>query len=129
MAFPLILLPILLSLVILTQLDTSDAQGHVYEPQGLCHQFTDTGNATGSDPTAGNDFGVWRVAVHTIYSRDEIDYVGITPNGDPPTVFARLWLDLYEDLDLNDGNNPFSACAYVFKGLPSNTERRGQDDE
>ncbi len=127
MALPSIVLQVTLSVISLTRLGAAQTQ---YEkPQGICHQFLDTANATSQDVIGLNKFGLWRVAVHTTYSVEEIGAADIHGAGDPPDVIARLWLDEYDDVNLNDGDNQFSACAYIFKALPENTVRRGQDDE
>lgn len=87
---------------------------------------TDKQNATilGSN----NGLGLWRIAVATEFQEATIeDNPKLTETS--PGAYANVWLDTFTDIDLTDGSNGFSACAYIFKDLPYNTMLRGQDDD
>ena len=42
---------------------------------------------------------------------------------------TNLWLGTPEGTNLNDGTNPYSACAIAFTYLPPNTINKGQHDD
>ena len=46
-----------------------------------------------------------------------------------PTIDTSLWIGQPPGIDLYDGANGFSACAFQFGNLPLNTIERGQDDD
>ena len=90
-----------------------------------------TGHSSEKIPGAysyNNGLGQWRVAVSTNSSTATIED-GRELTWHSPGAIANIWLDPFTDINLNNGENSFSACAYIFKGLPENTIRRGQDDD
>lgn len=96
------------------------------------NSLTSPANATGVEKYGmnaySNGLGLWRVAVSTNSSAATIEE-GRELTEASPGAAANLWLDPYEGIDLTDGSNSYSACAYVFKGLPYNTMLRGQHDD
>lgn len=88
-------------------------------------------NATGTQGRGDlydNGLGLWKVAVSTNSSAITIEE-GRELTEMSPGAVANVWLDPFEDINLSDGDNGFSACAYIFKGLPYNTMLRGQQDD
>ena len=45
------------------------------------------------------------------------------------TLDTSLWIGQPPIIDLYDGSNGFSGCAFAFGNLPLNTIERGQDDD
>jgi hypothetical protein len=106
-----------------------------YDTQNVCPQLLEHANATGAEAFAlpisagANELGQWRISVRSIFSVSSIESAESKANETYPDAVANLWLDPWKGVNLNDGVNPFSACAYVFKTLPENTIRRGQNDD
>src|SRR2546423_12177253 len=45
------------------------------------------------------------------------------------TIDTSLWIGQPPSINLYDGSNGFSACAFSFGALPINTIERGQNDD
>ncbi|KAJ9606929.1 hypothetical protein H2200_008940 [Cladophialophora chaetospira] len=107
------------------------------EPQGLCSYLYADANATSDgsfdgtfSPSAkSNGLGLWRVTVNTNYTNEKISTAQSRATEESPDAVANVWLDPFKGTDLNNGGNPYSACAFSFKGLPQNTIERGQHDD
>lgn len=87
-----------------------------------------TGVQDGRQYSSSNGLGYWKVAVSTNSSAENIEQ-GRDLTQSSPGAVANVWLDTFEDIDLTDGSNSFSACGYILKELPYNTMLRGQDDD
>lgn len=97
--------------------------------QGVCRDLFESGNATGWTPTAeDNAIGIWRLSVHSNYTANSFAPLDNVTEEESPGAVANLWLDPASNTNLNTGTE-FSACAFVFKYLPENTIRRGQNDD
>jgi hypothetical protein len=46
-----------------------------------------------------------------------------------PTFDTSIWIGQPPSINLYDGSNGFSGCAFIFGDLPTNTIERGQDDD
>jgi hypothetical protein len=83
--------------------------------QGVCRDLLDNANATGVQQPGAFDqsiiLGHWKVAVRTNYSVETIYNAESTANATFPDASANIWLDPFEGENLNDGTNPYSACA------------------
>ncbi len=100
--------------------------------QNVCHSLLTDANATGggnSSWSSFNSLGQWLVGVKTNYSADTIVAARSDATQNSPDAAINIWLDPYMGVDLNDYENPYSACAFVFKSLPFNTILRGQGDD
>lgn len=96
-------------------------------------ELSSSANATGvqfydSYKFQGSGLGLWRVAVSTNSSAAAIEK-GRELTEESPGAIADVWLDPFGGIDLMDGDNGYSACAFIFKGLPYNTNLRGQKDD
>lgn len=96
-------------------------------------ELSQPANATGvqyydSYKFQGSGLGLWRVAVSTNSSAATIEE-GRELTEESPGAIADVWLDPFEGINLMDGDNGYSACAFIFKGLPYNTNLRGQKDD
>ena len=98
------------------------------DSQGVCRELVESGNATGSSGTVDNGVGVWRVSVQSNYSANSLTPLENVTEEESFGAVASLWLDPSPSIDLNWVQS-FSACAFVFRYLPENTIRRGQDDD
>ena len=67
--------------------------------------------------------------MRTNYTAQKIAAAESRATKSKPNAVARLWLDPYNRTNLNDGENDYSACAFIFKSLSANTLSRGQSDE
>ena len=110
-------------------------QTHSFHTQNLCPGLFNNANATGEQPRnevdkngVFNYYGQWKVSVRSNYSVNSIEFAESTADGNNPDAIANVWLDPKDGVDLNSGE-VFSACAYVYKNLPANTLRRGQQDD
>ena len=132
----------LFALIPLTSVSPALAQflSEQNKPRNICgSKLSEPANATGSQrfdssSLSGaqyahrNGLGTWRVVVSTNSSAATIeDGRRLTENS--PGGVDHIWLDPYLDINLQSGSNGYSACAYIFMGLPENTIRRGQDDD
>lgn len=96
---------------------------------GVCSQLAQSANATSAQIlNTFNGLGDWSVSVDTNHTFNGGDGNTVLTE-DSPGAVANVWLDSYTDIHLDYGGNYYSACAYIFKGLPSNTIRRGQQDD
>ena len=130
--------------IVLTAFASRSLQGtglaESYDTQNLCPALSDNANATGEEPiprkskyggliTDTNGLGQWKVAVQTNYSANSIESARSTAQEDTPDAVANVWMEPFEGIDLNNGDNSFSACAYLYKLIPDNTNLRGQEDD
>jgi hypothetical protein len=120
----------ILSIICSLSLAQYGDDGHT--TQDVCRGLLDNANATGVQQRDAFDrsiiLGHWKVAVRTNYSVETIYNASSTANATFPDASANIWLDPFKGEDLNDGTNPYSACAYIIKQIPENTNRLGQDD-
>ena len=132
----------LLLLVAHIQLSVQDKFGSEgTDIQNICPGLWNRANATGveelvvKDPRNGalitetNLMGQWKVSVRSNYSSETIESATSTGNESYPYAVANIWLDPFDGVDLNNGENGFSACAWIIKAIPQNTNLRGQDDD
>lgn len=118
-----------------SQLAQSQSTG--LEAQEVCPDLLDRANASSKSSLSyqwsangdDNGLGQWVVSVRTNISAESIQTATGSGNETNPDVSANVWLDPFVDVDLNNGDNPFSSCAYIIRSLPENTIRRGQDDD
>lgn len=87
-----------------------------------------TGVQNGSIYSSRNALGRWRIAVSTDSKEASIEE-GRELSKISPGAVANVWLDPFTNVELTNGRNDYSACAYIFKSLPYNTMLRGQDDD
>ena len=121
-------------LTIFVSLVSRTIQADSQKLQNICPALIKNANATGEEASnlpnlESTRMGRWRVSVRSNYSAASIASAESKANETDPDAVASIWLDPFEDVNLNDGSNSYSSCAYILKQLPENTIRRGQDDD
>jgi hypothetical protein len=98
-----------------------------------CMNIFNSANASGIRPFMSLQISALEKVNKGGPGNNELNWA-LTVNGpgasEAPDQFDNIvWLGTPPDVNLDDGNNPFSACGMLFTDLPANTRERGQSDD